>query len=157
MDCQAIREQLINELTPEAWVCIEQHLLQCERCEEELAALQELSGALNQWQVPTPPVGVVERTLVRLQPEVAEASLAGEYIWRFSAIPLLALLLGGLAALASLGLTAHVHVRQGSALAFAALGTLWAVLYGGMFLAALSSSVGPAGMWLSGQRAIHTP
>jgi len=145
MDCQAIHEQLIDylydELTPEAWVRIEQHLLQCERCKEELAALQELSGALNQWQVPTPPVGVVERTLACLQPEVAEASLAGEQMWSFSAIPLLALGLGGLAALASLGLTAHLHDRQGSPLALAALGILWAVLYGGMFLAALSRSV----------------
>lgn len=146
MDCQAVREQLIdylyNELTPEAWVCIEQHLLQCERCEEELAALQQLSGALDQWQVPTPSVWVVERTLARLQPEVVEASLAGEHISSFSAVPLLALALGGLAALASLGLTAHLHVRQGSALALAALGILWAVLYGGMFLAALSRTVG---------------
>lgn len=145
MDCQAIRKQLIDylydELAPEAWVCIEQHLLQCEACAEELDALQEVSGALNQWQVPTPPVGVVERTLARLRPEVAEASLAGEHMWSFSAIPLLALGLGGLAALASLGLTAHLHDRQGSALALAALGILWAVLYGGMFLAALSRSV----------------
>lgn len=145
MDCQAVREQLIDylydELAPEAWVCIEQHLLWCEPCAEELAALQEVSGALNQWQVLAPPVGVVERPLACLPPEVAEASLAAARMRSFSAIPLLALGLGGLAALASLGLTAPLHDRHGSALALAALGILWAVLYAGMFLAALSCSM----------------
>jgi predicted anti-sigma-YlaC factor YlaD len=140
--CQAIREQLIDhlydELAPEAWVRIERHLLECGRCEEERAALQELSATLLQWEVPMPPVDLVERTLARLQAAIAMAPLAASREWTSSATPFLALALGGIAALASLGSTAHLSLQQQPSLMLATLGIFWAVLYGSMFLAALS-------------------
>ena len=143
MDCQATREQLIEylyrELPAEEWVRIEEHLRGCRECQQELVALQRVTATLDQWQVPEPTRGLVERTLARLRAEVIGVSSLGGGAEVSPATPFLALALGGLAAGASLGLTAHLTPHQGTSLALAALGILWAVLYGGMFLAALGS------------------
>jgi hypothetical protein len=143
MDCQATREQLIEylyrELPAEEWVRIEEHLRGCRACQEELASLRRVTATLDQWQVPEPPASLPERTLARLWAEVIGVPSVGGRAEGSPATPFLALVLGGLAAGVSLGLTAHLTPHQGTSLALAALGILWAVLYGSMFLAALGS------------------
>jgi len=141
MDCQAIREQMIDyfyrELPPEEWARIEEHLLGCRECQEELATLRRVAATLDQWQVPEPPRGLVERTLARLRAEVIGVlPWSGREVVSW-ATPFLALGLGGLAAGASLGLTAHLTPHQGTPFMLAVLGIFWAVLYGGLFLATL--------------------
>lgn len=145
MDCQAIREQLIDyvysELAPEDWVRVEQHLQGCTGCREELAALQRVTTTLDQWQVPEPPAGLVERTMARIRTAAAEAPAVGGREEVPPSTPFLALVLGGLAAAASLGLTAHLIPLQEAPLMVAVLGVLWVVLYGGLFLVALGRRV----------------
>lgn len=141
MDCQTIREHLIeylyHELDPEVWLEVEQHLRTCMACQAELATLQQVTTTLDQWQVPAPPTGFVQRTLARLGAEAADPSLLGKRDGGPPAIPLLALALGGLAAGVSLGLTAPLAPEPEPPFILAALGILWAVLYGGLFVVAL--------------------
>jgi len=145
MDCQAIREQLIDyvysELAPEDWVRVEQHLQGCTGCREELGALQRVATTLDQWQVPEPPAGMVERTMARIRTAAAEAPAVGGREGVPLSTPFLALILGGMAAAASLGLTAHLIPQPGAPLMLAVLGVLWVVLYGGLFLVALGRRV----------------
>ena len=140
MDCQTIREHLIeylyDELDPGVWLEVAQHLRACTACQAELAALQQVTATLDQWQVPAP-AGFVQRTLDRIGAEAAGPSLVGSRNGAPLAIPLLALALGGLAAGVSLGLTAPLAPQPEPSFMLAALGILWAVLYGGLFVVAL--------------------
>jgi hypothetical protein len=145
MGCQAIREHLIDyvysELAPEDWIRVEQHLLACGECREEVAALRRVTATLDQWQAPEPPADLVDRTMARIRAAAAEAPTVVGRDGLPPSTALLALALGGLAAAASLKLTAHLSPHQGSPLMLAGLGIVWAVLYGGMFLVALGSGV----------------
>jgi anti-sigma factor RsiW len=141
MDCQARREDLIDylygELAPEAWLRVERHLQECGGCREELAALQRVAAALDQWRVPAPPPGLVERTVAGMRAAAAESPAGHGPRGLAPATALLALGLGGLAAAVSLGLTAHLTPHQGAPLTLAAVGIVWAVLYGGLFVVVL--------------------
>ncbi|MGH8063912.1 MAG: anti-sigma factor family protein [Candidatus Entotheonellia bacterium] len=141
MNCQTIREHLIeylyHELAPEVSLRIEQHLRGCTACQAELASLQQVTATLDQWQVPAPPAGVVERTLACIGAEAPDPTLLGSRNGGPPAIPLLALALGGLAAGVSMGLTTHLAPQPEPPFMLAVLGILWAVLYGGLFVVAL--------------------
>jgi anti-sigma factor RsiW len=141
MDCQTIREQLIeyvyHELAPEVWLEVEQHLRACTACQAELATLQQVTATLDQWQVPAPPASLAQRTLARIGVEAADPSPLGRRDGGPPAILLLALALSGLAAGISLGLTAHLAPQPEPPFMLAALGILWAILYAGMFVMAL--------------------
>src|SRR5262245_59733347 len=112
MDCQTIREHLIEyvyrELTPEVQMQVEEHLRGCTACHAELAKLQQVTARLDQWQVPAPPASLVERTLARIGAEASDSPTMGRRDGGLPAMPLLALVLGGLAAGVSLGLMAHL-------------------------------------------------
>ncbi|MGH8058695.1 MAG: hypothetical protein ACREOH_15895 [Candidatus Entotheonellia bacterium] len=105
-----------------------------------MAPLQRVATTLDQWRVPEPPEGLVERTLARVRDETTDALSAGGRAGIAPLTPLLALVLGGLAAGTSLGLTAYLTPYQGSSLTLATLGILWAVLGG------------PTGLWLARHR-----